>query len=75
MSERTLSRYLTAMKDVDLDKDSPPISVGYSSRKVILIKHLFLVNGELTGNILKLDLHCRPREGDCSLHNQVQRYL
>ena len=40
MSERTLSRYLTVMKDVDLDKDSQPVSVGYSSRKVILIKYL-----------------------------------
>ena len=43
MSARTLSRYITAMKEVDVEQDLPPSSVGYSSRKVSILEHLFLV--------------------------------
>ena len=39
MSERTLSRYLSAMKEVHVEEDLPPFSVGYSKAR----KHLFLV--------------------------------
>jgi hypothetical protein len=41
MSERTLSRYLSVKKEVDVDKDSLPLSCGYFSRKVIMLKQLF----------------------------------
>ncbi len=56
LSERSLSRYLSANKEVDVeivDNDSLPLSCGYSSRKVIMFKHLFLVIGKLTSNFLK----------------------
>jgi hypothetical protein len=55
LSERSLFRYLkvSANKEVDVDEDSLPLTCGYSSRKVIMFKQLFLVNGELTINFFE----------------------
>jgi hypothetical protein len=55
LSERSFFRYLkvSANKVVDFDEDSLPLTCGYSSRKVIMFKQSFLVNGELTINFFE----------------------
>jgi hypothetical protein len=53
---RSLFRYLSvvsANKEADVDKDSLPLTCGYSSRKVIMFEQLFFVNGELTRNFFE----------------------
>jgi hypothetical protein len=53
---RSIFRYLSvvsANKEADVDEDSLHLTCGYSSRKVIMFKQLFLVNGELTRNFFE----------------------